>query len=347
MRSLTSHVGNSHSITKKNQSIGIEVARVLIVRPNSRLGNLLLLTPLVQEVVATFPNCVIDLFVKGEVAPIIFRNYTNVDRIVRLPAKPFENVVKYLNNWLKIRKHQYDLVINVDNQSSSGKISSLFSKSGYKIFGENDAELQLTHSDYHHMAKFAVYNFRKFVGLLGFSRTTHDIPTLDIKLTAFEKERGLHALNDIVDKNRKTICIFTNATGNKCYDAKWWSAFYKKLLQQFPNYNIIEVLPMHNASQINFEAPSFYSLDIREIAAFISNTELFIGADSGMMHLASAAQTTVIGLFKVSNKDRYQPYGNGSTAINTNDGTIEDWLNIVQQKVEERKNSKDTDNAAG
>jgi ADP-heptose:LPS heptosyltransferase len=35
----------------------------------------------------------------------------------------------------------------------------------------------------------------------------------------------------------------------------------------------------------------FYSKDIREIGAVIANTEIFIGADSGIMHLASASLT--------------------------------------------------------
>jgi ADP-heptose:LPS heptosyltransferase len=40
-----------------------------------------------------------------------------------------------------------------------------------------------------------------------------------------------------------------------------------------------------NVSQIAFKSPTFYSKDIREIGAVIANTEIFIGADSGIMHL--------------------------------------------------------------
>jgi hypothetical protein len=37
-----------------------------------------------------------------------------------------------------------------------------------------------------------------------------------------------------------------------------------------------------NVSQIAFK-PTFYSKDIREIGAVIANTEIFIGADSGII----------------------------------------------------------------
>jgi hypothetical protein len=63
------------------------------------------------------------------------------------------------------------------------------------------------------------------------------------------------------------------------------------------NYNIIEVLPVENVSQMGFKAPTFYSKDVREIGALMANTEVFIGGDSGIMHLASASKVSTVGLF--------------------------------------------------
>ncbi|MDN3710364.1 hypothetical protein QW060_26425 [Myroides ceti] len=63
------------------------VKRVLISRPNNRLGNQLMMTPLVHEVIDTFPNCTIDLFVRGTLSPIIFENYKEVETIYNLPKK--------------------------------------------------------------------------------------------------------------------------------------------------------------------------------------------------------------------------------------------------------------------
>jgi hypothetical protein len=51
----------------------------------------------------------------------------------------------------------------------------------------------------------------------------------------------------------------TNATLNM---VGW---FFAALLQEFPDYNIIEILPVENVSQIEFKSPTFYSKDIREI----------------------------------------------------------------------------------
>ena len=92
---------------------------------------------------------------------------------------------------------------------------------------------------------------------------------------------------------------------------------------------------MENVSQIGFKAPSFYSKDIREIASVIANTELFIGADSGIMHLASSSQTPTVGLFSRSNNNKYEPYNNNSVAINTNKGNIKDWITIINNVLKQ------------
>ena len=54
MKSLTKNIGKSHAEGKLNQNFVVK--RVLISRPNHRLGNILLLTPLVQEIEKTFPK---------------------------------------------------------------------------------------------------------------------------------------------------------------------------------------------------------------------------------------------------------------------------------------------------
>jgi len=140
-------------------------------------------------------------------------------------------------------------------------------------------------------------------------------------------------LDGIVPNDKKTIAIFTFATGAKCYSPEWWNPFYEKLKTAFPDYNIVEVLPVENVSQIDFKAPSFYSKDVREIAAFIANTEVFIGADSGIMHLASASQTPVLGLFSVTVPEKYEPYGNNSVAIDTNKHDYESIISLVKERL--------------
>lgn len=329
MRNLTKNIGQSRVDPKASLTAATEIKRVLICRPNHRLGNLLLITPLLQEVTATFPDCKIDLFVKGSLAPTLFQNYKNIHRIIELPRKPFKNLFQYIKGWIAIKSNQYDIVINVAKHSSSGRLSAQFANSKYKFFGNLPEDDASEHTDQAHIAKYPIYSFRKYLSQLGLRKNYNAVASLNLKLSLSEIADGHLLLKEMVNPEQKTISIFTYATGDKCYSESWWEHFYEQLKISYPGYNIIEILPVENVSKIGFKAPTFYSTNIRQIGALIANTDLFIGADSGIMHLASAVHTPTIGLFSVTDHHTYQPYNNNSIAINTNNSTIKDWISAL------------------
>lgn len=334
MQRLTKNVGNC-DFTKIKPLKKNKVKRILICRPNHRLGNMLLITPLVQEVERTFPDCKIDLFVKGRIAKIIFSNYNSVGRILVLPKKHFKKILQYLAGWFAIKSKRYDLVINVNKTSSSGRLSAKAARAEHKFFGDAGDNMEAKcPEDYCHIAKYPVYNLRYYLTKAGIKVDNGPVPPLNIKLSEEELRHGENVLHELVQNTKKTICLFTYATSRKCYSTEWWEQFYNRLLIEYPGYNIIEVLPVENVSQIGFKAPHFYSKDIREIAALIANTTVFIGADSGMMHLASASGCPVIGLFSVTKAGVYQPYNNYSRYINTNVMDIDESIGLLNETLD-------------
>lgn len=332
-KSFTNNIGKNKTVASGHfETIDASaVKKILITRPNHRLGNMLLITPMVQEIEAIFPHAKIDIFVKGTVANVIFENYNNVNAIICLPKKHFKELGKYLSGWLKLKKSKYDLVVNCIEYSSSGKISTQFANGKHKYFGPLDAADEVTSNQHaKHAAKKTIYGLREFLIKSGLEIKDEPVPTLNIKLSTAELAQGKTALQQILKSEQKTISLFTYATGNKCYSEEWWSDFYNALKLNFPDYLFVEILPVENISMLNFSIPSYYSKDIREIASVIANTTLFIGADSGMMHLASASQATTIGLFSVTNIAIYHPYGNNSAAIDTNKNNTEASMELIK-----------------
>ena len=63
------------------------------------------------------------------------------------------------------------------------------------------------------------------------------------------------------------------------------------------------------------------------------NSKIFIGADSGMMHLAHASNVTTIGLFNVTNPEFYGVYGDKNISINTNNHSIEYIINSIKDRI--------------
>lgn len=331
--SLTHHLGKKSVEQMQRKAENFQVKRVLISRPNHRLGNMLLITPLVQEIINTFPDCKIDLFVKGKITPIVFENYPQVDRVIELPKKPFKEFGNYLKVWVSLRKYKYDLVINVEKGSSSGRISAIVAKADFKFFGDDFEELNGKYSDLLHIAKYPIYNFRRFLEILNQKPLSGEVPVLDLKLSEKEIQVGKQKLEAVTkDPNRETLAFFTFATGNKCYPVEWWTEFYNQFYPKYKEqYNLIEILPVEDISQLERKLPTFYSKDIREIGALMANCKVVVAADSGMMHLSSAALTPTIGLFSVSSIEKYAPYGNGNTFVNTNTQTQAEIIQSIDK----------------
>jgi ADP-heptose:LPS heptosyltransferase len=279
---------------------------------------------------ATFPKAKIDLFVKGWAAPTIFKNYESINAIYSLPKKPFRNLFKYSTAWIRMIKGNYDLVINAVSDSSSGRLAAKLIDAPLKISGEPESETSLNTTQSRHIALRPVFSFREFVSKLDLQTSARAVPYLDLRLSPVEIANGKTILEKLTGNGTPTIALYTFATGAKCYSPEWWDLFLKDLEAAFSGYNIIEILPVENVSQLSFRLPSFYSKDIREIASVIANTAVFIGADSGIMHLASAAGAPTIGLFAVTDPESYRPYNPGSLAIDTRSGSLREWVTTIR-----------------
>lgn len=317
-RKLTKFLFNSKTET---DLINIEnltsksVKKILIIRPNHRLGNQLLISPLIQEIETIFPNCKIDLFTKGFLAPILYQNYDSIHHYHLLPKDAFKKLGAYITCWFRLLTKKYDLVINAVGGSSSGTLATKWSRSKNRVFLKTDFGIN-NNPEFQHMGKKPVVYLRTLLQKNGFKINNSAIPSMDLKLSTSEIEEGKKVLESITNNNKPTICIFTYATGAKCLSEDWWNPFYKELNNQFKDYNIIEMLPKENISMINFSCPNYYSNDIRLISAIMANCAIFIGADSGMMHLANASNIPILGLFSRTNIDTYGPYGNNSISFN-------------------------------
>mgnify|MGYP006197934979 CR=1 FL=1 len=305
-----------------------DVKRILICRPNHRLGNLLLLSPLVQELESTFPNSEMDLLVNQSCAIQLYQNYDNVNQVIEFPQKPFKNLIKYIRTFVRLRSKKYDLAINAVKESFYGRIFTSISNAKFKFVGDRD-----TDEKERHIAKQVIYSLREFLPNIGVKANDAIPASLDLRLANDELIHGGSLVYDIVQNAQPTICLFTHATGTKCYPERWWLNLYEHLQKVFPDVNIIEILPKENVSKIGFRAPALYSNDIRELAAMIASTDVFIGTDSGVMHLASSSLTSAIGLFSVADTEKYKPYDGGSVAVKTKEVEIDELIVLVENAL--------------
>ncbi len=128
-------------------------------------------------------------------------------------------------------------------------------------------------------------------------------PLKDKKYYVFISDNEKNEVNQILKNlkidEKKYVVIHTNAGWSlKNWDSKKWVQLINLLYKEF-GYKTI--LVGGNGEGINIEIKYLYNLagklKIKEVAAMIKFSKLFIGLDSGVTHLASSMDVPVIMLF--------------------------------------------------
>lgn len=297
------------------------VHRILICRSIRTLGNSLTLTPLVAELARVYPGAEVDIVCRSKVARDLFGGFANVRDLWVLPQHMPGHVIATTSTFHRMRRKQYDLAIDPDPRSQSGRLMMAIAHErmalGYVGDGKRGA---VTHgvavpAEVRHKAMLPVYLLRKALGedLAG---TAFPLPNLP--LAATELEAGWHAAARVLPAPASAgprIAVFANATGDKLLPLAWWQAFLAAFTAAVPNAHIVELVPASGRSMLGDAHPAYFSSDVRRLAAFIANMDGCIASDSGVMHLAWASGTPTLGVFSVTDPAQWGPFGGGSGSI--------------------------------
>lgn len=299
------------------------IHRVLVCRPNHRLGNAVLISPLIAELEKNYPGAEIDIVTGGRAAESLFSTRFNVRSVVCLPRRVARHLWTTMSLLRQLRLSSYDLAIDACIGSQSGRLLLAWVRARYKVgfpasSWNGDQVNGADPSCPEHMAKRSVFLLRRALG----RHVEPAYPPMDIRLSDVERARGREALTAILgqaasERGKKVVGVFANATGAKRYDEHWWQLFLIALQLRRPDIVVVDVLAEHGTSQLRGGFASFYTRDVRKLAAVIANMDGFISADCGVMHVATASGTPTYGLFSVTDEAKYAPYGCGSAGIST------------------------------
>ena len=306
------------------------VRRVMISRPNHRLGNALLLTPLVTELGRLLPRARVDLVVGGDDGSEVFREFANVQAVHCLSRRVLRHPLALLRMVSRLRRAHYDLTIDPCEASQSGRALLVLARAPQAIglprsgAHGDPGNAGLERGAPAHMAKLPVFLLRNAIS--GDARPDGAYPSLDIALTDKERNtaRGeLDARLQGAAHPRLILGVFTRATGSKRLDRDWWSRFTALVQREIADLAVVEIVPPGGASSFADRFPVYASPSVRKVAALISRLDCFVCADCGVMHLACASGTMTVGLFSTTDPARYAPYGNASRAVDVREATAE------------------------
>lgn len=303
------------------------IQRILLVRINYRIGNILFTTPLLNALEKKFPHAKIDVIIGAPFISSLIEGMPQVHTVYSFPRKLLKQPLKVWTLKKELAKNHYDLLLTPSLMSSSDSLIALFVPAKYKVgFHAPDVFSPLTHTipfpeDIEHEALKPL----ALMSLFGETKQDDMLSSLDIRLNEAEKK---NAGKDIPPN---AIGIFRDARHEKKIDDQWWRELLDELHQRDTSLTFIDILDPNNTVPLNENIQTLSEKDLRLLASKISNMDAFICGDTGPMHLASASGTATIALFKTTSPALYGTLGEHDLSIVMQEKSVQE---IAQEILE-------------
>ena len=294
------------------------VRRVLLVRPNFRIGNILLTTPMVLAARERFPDADLEVLV-GD---------TTVSVLAGLPIDAVHSISRFhiLFPWRflalfnRLRRRQFDVAIAASAGSFSGGLYTFLSGAHYRIgiAGRSDRFLNVRLPRVR--VAHAYDNAPVFARALGVSCPDHPV----YRVSDAEDAEALRILRELglMDNGtvRPFLAVFIGGHLRKRSPQSLWFAVARELdrlgiaVAIFLGPEEATCAPRLRAAlspSVRIVSPQ----PLRIFAALLAKAGLLLTPDSGPMHLAAALQVPTIAVLQAKQSNFYRPRGANDQAL--------------------------------
>ena len=292
------------------------IRQVLVVRMNGRMGNTLFMTPLLAGIHEVLPHANIDVLVRYPDAADVLRGLPGLRSVMTLPHAGWWDARTLLRTIRTCRANGYDLVIDPVPNSTGGRMAMWLSRARWRLgFGDTDQWLRLDVAaevppGVRHEALRPLELLQQAFGytvIPGQARLRIANDAAELAAGARLFERRLDVAYPPPRAGRPVIGFFASARGQKDLGPQWWHDFWQAYLRLRPDALPIEVLPTATHPAVKASFASVHCRSPRMLAATIAHADGFFSADTGPMHLASAAGVPTIAFFDQTNPAAFGP----------------------------------------
>jgi heptosyltransferase-2 len=289
---------------------------ILLWMPNW-IGDVILALPALQSLRAKYPHSRITAVVKAPADQILMA-HPAVDTVIPIPSTSKGGFLAGLRFARKLRKYRFDLGVVFPNSIHSAllmALSGVNSRLGYNTEGR---EIFLTHPiSVTSLAKRTAYRVDYFFDVLAPLKPDPE----EKKFLSLNKNGEDTVVEEFLSRSgweKKQLLIVVHPGTSKPqrgWHSERFGILCQKLVKEYP----VKIILLGNEkdadllAQIRKFSPEHVipvppNMDLREVAALLEKSHLFIGNDSGMMHLTSMVGTPLVGIFGPGSSLTSGPY---------------------------------------
>jgi predicted lipopolysaccharide heptosyltransferase III len=296
-----------------------DVRKVLVVRLRS-IGDTVLATPSLFALKRFLPNAQIDILVEDWVAPVL-ENHPHVDNVIALERGGFMTRARVAR---ELRAANYDVVYNLHGGTTATfltRATGARHRVGFKSYQYGQLHNHQAPSPLLLWQQQKTHSVEQQLALLGWTGvavTDRPRTTLGIAPKAAETVDRLLSEANLSGQN---IALIHPAAA---FATKQWA------VEKFAR--VVEFLAARGVTSVAIAAPSeqvlldqlrsetsvnvvTFALSLPEVTALASRSQLFVGNDSGIAHIAAAVGTPSVVVFGSSNIAHWRPWNSGPAEV--------------------------------
>ncbi len=331
--------------------------RILVLRIDERMGNLILTTPLLAEARRVWPDAQLDVLVSARYAGLLTENKYSIGVIPFEKRALFRRPLSWLKLMLKLRSTVYDLTIDASHEHA-------FSLTSVLLTVWCGSPLRVGHERKHSECVYTHVAKQSAEGIPEALRKLKLLETLDV-ISIGEYRPWLGSNNIEAEKwadewlkinnpaGRKILAVFTGARKADRRLSAIDFLFISKVLKNSAAWIPLFVGGLNDAEQIASLRSLFSEcgalfppeLDIYKLRAILALSDAVVCADTGPLHLAWALGRPLLSLHRAGSAARWGHSDKISRALVFTSGSEKSQAEAMQaltcilQEIERHENS--------
>ena len=293
-----------------------DLHNILVWMPNW-IGDVVLAIPSLQSLRKKFPHSRISVVVKSP-ADELLSGHPAVDTVIPLSSRPKDGFFRAVRFAWNLRKYQFDLGVVLPNSLRSALLLLLTGAKNRLGYSTEGREIFLTHplsmTSKLKRSEYRVDYFFKIFSLLQLDDPDRNFAPLNPVKT----DRPVEEIFSHMDLQQGDTLIALHP-GTSKPERSWHTDRFAILCQKLAKEHRVKIVLLGTDAEVELlkkihrncppgVAYLLPAMNLRETAAVIKKSQLFIGNDSGMMHVAAMVNTPIVGIFGPGSPQTSGPY---------------------------------------